>query len=458
MITIQHAKNSEAFLFDRDRVDWHDETLWLIRKKRDAASKLLPGWELLRQRAADIKEHVLGNLDYYLLEFEKQCTNNGVQIYWAKDAQAHNEIVLSLLRKHKVRNVVKSKSMLTEECKLNEYLQEQNIEVIDTDLGERIVQLLEEPPSHIVLPAIHLKREDVGKLFQEKLGTEAGNNDATYLVNEARKHLREKFLAADAAITGVNFAIASTGAVVTCTNEGNADLGVLAAPLQIHCMGIEKIIPGINDLAVFIRLLARSATGQPITMYTSHFVKPRKKGSMHIVLLDNGRTEQLGRKKFYRSLACIRCGACMNTCPVYRRSGGHSYESTIPGPIGAILTPGINLKKYNSLAFASTLCGSCSDVCPVKINIHEQLYYWRQEAGQQKKIAWAKRISMKMAGKVLSSPVAYKMSSRLMYFFLKKMPRFFIYNRFNAWGKKRELPELTGMTFKDWYAKKQKNK
>lgn len=452
-MAIAHANNSEAFLRDPSKVDWHDETLWLVRSKRDAAAKPLPEWEALRQSASEIKEDVLANLDDYLVQFEEQCRQNGAQVHWARDAAEHNAIVLSILRNKSAKQVVKSKSMLTEECGLNGFLEKQGIEVADTDLGERIVQWLDEPPSHIVLPAIHLKREAVSDLFHQKLGTEKGNVNAEYLVNAARVHLREKFLQADAAITGVNFGVASSGAVVTCTNEGNADLGVLAAPLQIHCMGIEKIVPAMGDLGVFTRLLARSATGQPVTVYTSHFIKPRPGAEMHIVLVDNGRTEQLGRKKFYRSLACIRCGACMNTCPVYRRSGGHSYESTIPGPIGSILTPGMDLHKYSTLPFASTLCGSCSDVCPVKINIHEQLYYWRQEAGKKKQLSFVKRMSMKIAGRVLASGKAYSCAAGMMHFFLKRMPRFLVYNRFNAWGKKRELPELPAQSFKEWYRK-----
>ena len=229
--------------------------------------------------------------------------------------------------------------MLTEECHLNPFLEQHGMELVDTDLGERIVQLREEPPSHIVLPAIHIKKEEVGETFHEHLGTNEGATDPKYLTEAARGHLRDKFMAADAGITGVNFAIAETGGFVVCTNEGNADIGVALPKLHIACVGIEKLIPRAVDLAVFTRLLARNATGQPITTYTSHFHAPAPGGELHVVLVDNGRCE-LRESELYRdSLCCIRCGACLNTCPVYRRSGGHSYGTTIPGPIGSVLNP-----------------------------------------------------------------------------------------------------------------------
>lgn len=254
------------------------------------------------------------NLDDYLVEFEKNALNNGVKVHWASNAEEHNQIIYNILKACGITRMAKSKSMLTEECHLNDFLIKRGIEVVDTDLGERIMQFLDEPPSHIVMPAIHLKKEEIGKLFHEKLGTEKGATDPQYLTESARQHLREKFLKAEAALTGVNFAIAETGGLVVCTNEGNADLGVHLASIHIASMGIEKIIPKLHHLGVFLRLLARSATGQPITTYSSHFLKPKQGSEMHIVIVDNGRTQQLGRKDFRKSLYCIRCGACMNTC------------------------------------------------------------------------------------------------------------------------------------------------
>lgn len=327
----RHAQLAEQFNADEARTNWHDQTLWWVRQKRDRAANTLPEWEQLRQWASDIKDHTLSNLHAYLLEFEKNALANGVFVHWAKDAEEHNRIIYEILQKAGVNRIVKSKSMLTEECHLNPYLQDKGIDVVDTDLGERIVQFREEAPSHIVLPAIHLKKEDVSNTFHEHLGTEKGNNDPQYLTHAARLHLREKFIQSDIAITGVNFAIAETGGIVVCTNEGNADMGAHAARIHIACMGFEKIIPKAEHLGVFTRLLARSATGQPITTYTSHFHRPAPGKEMHIVLVDNGRSRQLGREDFRNSLKCIRCAACFNTCPVYRRSGGHSYHTAVAG-------------------------------------------------------------------------------------------------------------------------------
>jgi len=327
------------------------------------------------------------------------------------------------------------------------------IEVVDTDLGERIVQLREEGPSHIVMPAIHLKKEEIGELFHQHLATEKGASDPQYLTEAARQHLREQFLQADAAITGVNFAIAETGGVVVCTNEGNADMGVHLAPVHIACMGLEKVIPTLQDLSVFLRLLGRSATGQPITGYSSHYLRPRSGTEMHLVIVDNGRTDQLGRPDFRRSLHCIRCGACINTCPVYRRSGGHSYGYVVPGPIGSILTPGLDLQKYSSLPFASTLCGSCSDVCPVKIDIHAQLYKWRQLITQDQKGPSAKKLSMRGMNWVFSHPAVYRVVGRLGRFALRILPRSLTENpRLNPWARGRTLPRPPAHSFRDWYA------
>ena len=454
---MNHAKKAEIFNKDEAKVNWHDKALWYVREKRDTAAHKVKGWEYLRELGSAIKANVLSNLDEYLIQFESNAQNNGVHVHWASNAEEHNDIINSILKKHNAKKVVKSKSMLTEECHLNPFLEKNGIEVVDTDLGERIVQLAEEPPSHIVLPAIHKTKEEVDVLFQEHLGTKPSQGNPEYLVSEARKHLRDKFLKADVAITGVNFAVADTGGFVVCTNEGNADMGVHLSKVHIACMGIEKIIPKEKHLGVFLRLLARSATGQPITTYSSHFNKPEDGKEMHIVIVDNGRTEQLSREDFRASLHCIRCGACMNTCPIYRRSGGHSYDYAIPGPIGSILSPGKDMKKHSSLPFASTLCGSCSNVCPVKINIHEQLYKWRQVIVKEQKQPIVKKSVLKIAGVVLSKPKLYGFAGKSARFVLKHAPRFMIYNKFNAWGKARDLPEVKNENFDEWYKKRNKN-
>ena len=449
---MNHPQEAAAFIRDAEKTQWHDETLWAIRKKRDQVSKTIPEWESLRETASQIKDHVLEHLGDYLEEFEQKASENGIQIHWAKDAEEHNQLVLQIIQKTNSSYIVKSKSILTEECHLNPYLEKNGIEVVDTDLGERIVQFLDQPPSHIVLPAIHLRKREISELFHDKLLTEKGNEDPHYLTQAARIHLREKFLQAKVAITGVNFAVAETGEFVVCTNEGNADMGVHLADTHIACMGIEKIIPRRKDLGVFLRLLARSATGQPITNYNSHFRSPSQGKEIHLILLDNGRTAQLKREKFRNSLKCIRCGACMNTCPIYRRSGGYSYGSTVPGPIGSILSPGKDLKKHSTLPFASTLCGSCTDVCPVKINIHEQLYEWRQEITKANP-KWAKSLSMKLASGIFKSPLAYRFSGSIMRKAIQTLPNSLIYHPLNTWGKQRDLPKVPAESFRDWYKK-----
>ncbi|WP_339753530.1 lactate utilization protein B [Algoriphagus aquimarinus] len=453
---MSHPENATVFLKDKERAKWHDDTLWIVRQKRDVTIHQIPEWEKLRELASQIKDHTLSKLDFYLEELEKNATANGIKVHWAENAEEHNQIIGKILDEKNCKAIVKSKSILTEECHLNPFLEEKGIEVVDTDLGERIIQFLKQPPSHIVMPAIHLKKSDISDIFHEKLHTEKGNVDPVYLTHAARLHLREKFLQAKVAITGVNFAIAETGEFVVCTNEGNADMGVHLADTHIACMGIEKLIPRRKDLGVFLRLLARSATGQSITNYNSHFRSPSPGKELHLILVNNGRTKQLAREKFRNSLKCIRCGACMNTCPIYRRSGGFSYGSTVPGPIGSILSPGIDLKKYSTLPFASTLCGSCTDVCPVKINIHEQLYEWRQEITKAQG-ASLKGLSMKLANGIFKSPLAYKVSGKLMRASLKTLPDSIIYNPLNAWGKGRNLPNLPEESFKDWY-KKNRNK
>jgi L-lactate dehydrogenase complex protein LldF len=451
--TLSHSAAAEIFNKDEARTDWHDETLWFVREKRDKAVKQISEWEQLRTLGSDIKDHTLSNLDNYLAEFEKNAQANGIKIHWAIDAEEHNEIILRIIREQKVQQVVKSKSMLTEECHLNDYLAQNGVEVVDTDLGERIVQFRNEPPSHIVLPAIHLKKQDVSETFHEHLGTEKGNNDPQYLTEAARQHLREKFIKSQLAITGVNFAIASTGGFVVCTNEGNADMGAHAAKIHIACMGIEKIIPKVEHLGVFLRLLARSATGQPITTYSSHFHQPRVGQQMHIIIVDNGRTKQLGRPDFRSSLKCIRCAACFNTCPVYRRSGGHSYHTAVAGPIGSILNPNLDMKANADLPFASTLCGSCSNVCPVKIDIHVQLYKWRQELVSEGYTATGKKVAMKGMAFVLSHPSIYRIAGKMGRWMMRAFPFIMNNKSINPWYKQREMPEAPKQSFRDWYKK-----
>jgi len=340
----------------------------------------LDEWEQLRDKASAIKKHTVSHLDEYLDKFSTAAEKNGCIVHWAKDAEEFNSIVLDILREHNVKKLVKSKSMLTEECEMNPFLEKNGVEVVETDLGERIIQLKGQAPSHIVMPAIHLNHDDVGELFEEKLGTEPGNHDPTYLTYMARLSLRNEFLTADAGMTGANFGIAETGDIVVCTNEGNADMSTSCPKLHIVAIGLEKVIPNYDCLAVFQRMLCRAGTGQPTTTFTSHFRKARPTAQkMHIILVDNGRSDWVANTEHWETLKCIRCGSCMNTCPVYRKSGGYSYSYFIPGPVGINLGMLRDVKKHSGNVSACTLCLSCQTVCPVKIDLGDQVYKWRQQ-------------------------------------------------------------------------------
>jgi L-lactate dehydrogenase complex protein LldF len=435
---------------DPERARWHDESLWFVRERRDKATAI-PEWEALRDAGAALKAHAMGSLAELLESFEVRATAAGVTVHWARDAHEHNRIVLEILRRAHATRVVKSKSMLTEECGLNKHLEAAGVNVVDTDLGERIVQLAGEAPSHIVLPAIHWKKEEIGELFSRTMGTPAGESSPTALAATARTHLRDALLHADAAITGANALVAETGGVVICTNEGNADLGMHTAPVHIVCVGIEKIVATLDDLAVILRLLARSATGQPITAYTTHVTAPRAGAEMHVVLVDNGRTARLADAEFRSALHCIRCAACLNTCPVYRRSGGYSYGHVIPGPIGAILAPAVNLEQHKSLPFASTLCGSCGDVCPVRIDIPAQLLAWRGRIARAGRLPFSYRIGMKRLGRILAEPARFARAGRRLRWVLQAVPRALLGGRWNPWTRPgRDLPVPPGESFREW--------
>ena len=406
----QHKEKARAFQRNESYSTWHDDTFWGVRTKRDRMAACLPEWERLREKASEIKRHTVTHLDEYLEEFSKNAEKNGAIVHWAADAAEFNDIVLGILREHGVRKMVKSKSMLTEECGMNPFLEEHGIEVVETDLGERIIQLNDQKPSHIVMPAIHLNHDDVGELFERKgISRDKGNHDPTFLTQQARVSLRGEFLSADAGMTGANFGVAATGDVVVCTNEGNADMSTSCPKLHIVAMGLEKIVPDYDCLAVFQRLLARYGTGQPTTTYTSHFRHARPgAGPMHIVLVDNGRSSWVGNPEHWESLKCIRCGACMNTCPVYRRSGGYSYSYFIPGPIGINLGMLRDPKEHSGNVSACSLCMSCQEVCPVKVDLGEQIYRWRQELSGLGTANTAKKLLSDGMSLVFGHPLLYK--------------------------------------------------
>ncbi len=438
-------RRAESVLPGGDALERHDRAVWDLRRRRDAAAASVPDFEALRAHAAALKAHALDHLDVLLERFEARAQAAGAQVHWAADAASCNQTVGAILAARGARRVVKSKSMLTEECGTNAYLEARGVEVVDTDLGERIVQLGGEPPSHILVPAIHRTRGEIGALFQRRMGTPPGETDPARLTGHARTDLRPRFLAADAGLTGANFLVAETGSVAVVTNEGNADLGTSLPPLHVVCVGIEKVIPTLADLALLLRLLARSATGQPISAYTTLLTGPRPGAELHVVLVDNGRTRLLADARHRSALGCIRCGACLNTCPVYRRAGGHAYGETVPGPIGAVLAPALGRAPDSAaLAHASSLCGSCSAVCPVGIDLHGQLLAWRRE---RPALGAGERLAARAGAALLARPTHFRAAARAVRMLWPLLRRPWPGNPAGPWLRARELPELPAESF-----------
>ena len=459
-----HSKKALLYQAEPEVVTHHDNTFWNVRAKRDAMAGSLPEWEELRDAADRIKKHTETHLDEYLVQFEQNATRNGVHVHWAEDAREYNEIVYEILSSHNVKKVVKSKSMLTEECHLNEHLQAKGIEAVETDLGERILQLMKMAPSHIVMPALHVHRESIRDCFistipeYEEFKREyfrrnpqlspdnVESADPTMLTFIARLHLRNQFMTADAGMTGANFGIAATGDVVVCTNEGNADMSTAIPPLHIVSMGIEKLIPDYKAMGVFQRLLARCGTGQPTTVYTSHFRGPKPGGEMHIVLVDNGRSSILSNPEHWQTLKCMRCGACMNTCPVYRRSAGYSYSYFIPGPIGINLGMLKDPKEHSGNLSACSLCMSCDNVCPVKVDLSSQIYRWRQQLDSIGKANPVKKCLSCAMSFVFNRPKVYSGALKTARI-INSLPDLMVYSSINAWGYGHKMMEFPKESF-----------
>ena len=385
----QFLNASEVKAFDRA----HRKTIRFNIGKYDAAVEqgltYYVDHELARTRAAHVKATVLANLDKYLIEWERNFTARGGRVIWAATAEDALREIGALLHKRRAKLAVKSKSMSTEEIHLNGFLEKNGVETVETDLGEYIVQLRGEPPYHIVTPAMHLSKSDIAQLFHEKLGIPL-TDDAQTLVLTARKLMRQKYTQADVGITGANFLLADVGGVAVTENEGNARLSTSFPRLHLVVAGIEKILPTLADLDLFWPLLSTSGTGQKLTVYNTVFTGPRQPtetdgpDEMVVVLLDNGRTELLAQPDRREALQCIRCGACLNVCPVYRNIGGHTYETTYSGPIGSVISPHlVGMEETNHLSFASSLCGACTSVCPVRINLHNLLLLNRRQSVQE---------------------------------------------------------------------------
>jgi L-lactate dehydrogenase complex protein LldF len=386
----------------------------LFGERRQAAVAGVPDWEELREQARALKAHTLLHLDHYLEQFAANAEKNGVHVHWARNAAEANAVVLAVARELGAETIVKSKSMTTEELGLNAALEAAGLRPVETDLGEWIIQLAGEMPSHIIVPAIHKTRGDIGALFARELGIER-TDDPAELTRTARRVLRALFAEADLGISGVNFAVAETGAFLVLENEGNARMTTTLPRAHLAVMGIEKVLPRHADLELFLRLLPRSGTGQALTSYQTLFTRPGAADGegpeqLHLLIVDNGRSAMLASELERQSLACIRCGACLNACPVYQQIGGHAYGSVYPGPIGAVITPQLNgIEKAAKLPFASSLCGACRDVCPVKIDLPRLLLHLRARALASKAFVpgvggWRERLAFRAWAWTMSRP------------------------------------------------------
>lgn len=453
---IDFEKNSEKALGDPSLQATLRTAMVRFRGLRNSAVEEIPNWQALRQYAHDVKAHALAHLDRYLEQLERQVTEAGGVVHWARNADEARSLITQLVKSNG-RQVVKSKSMTTEEIELNDALEHAGCEVTETDLGEYLVQLAGEQPAHIIAPVVHKSKETIAALLSEKLGVPR-YDDAQQLTMVAREVLRRRFLEADVGISGVNFAVAETGTVVVVENEGNARLTTTLPRTHIAVMGIEKVIPRLADLDVFLTLLPRSATGQRMSSYVSFLTGPRRAGEadgpeqLHLVLLDNGRTAIHADSSMRESLACIRCGACLNVCPVFERTAGHAYGSVYSGPIGAVLTPLFQgLDVAGDLPFASSLCGACGEVCPVKIELPRLLLELRSRVVRQQGAPVAERFfvwgwvnAMKsarrlaVAGKVARAVHRFTSAVRL------PLPY-----PFSRWSASRELPRPPAKAFRE---------
>ncbi|HLL38289.1 MAG TPA: LutB/LldF family L-lactate oxidation iron-sulfur protein [Rubrobacteraceae bacterium] len=441
-----------------------------IRRKRTVAVEEMPDWEQLREAGRTLKSRVVRHLDEYLLQLEESVTRAGGQVHWARDAEEANRIIAGIAKSHDAKEVVKVKSIATDETKLNEHLESEGIEAFETDLAELIIQLAGETSSHILVPAIHKNRAEIRELFMQKLGVEDLPDDPPALTNAARLYLREKFLNAKVGISGANFAVAETGTVCVVESEGNGRMCTTLPPVLVTLMGIEKIIPSWQDYEVFMQLLPRSSTAERMNPYTTFWTGvSRESGDgpqeFHLVLMDNGRTEVLADEIGRQTLACIRCSACLNVCPVYERTGGHAYNSVYPGPIGAILTPqlvGIGKPGSDSLPYASSLCGACYEVCPVKINIPEVLIHLRgkvvrhkQDEGGIKGKLDPENVAMQVMAKTFSNPKLYEgaqKAARIGQWPLARSGAIHrLPGRLAGWTDARDLKPVPEQSFREWW-------
>lgn len=441
-----------------------------IRAKRAACVAEMPDWEALREAGRAIKERTLRHLDRYLLELEGAVTRVGGHVHWARDAAEANRIIVEIVQAQGAREVVKIKSLTTDEIALNEALERVGVEATETDLAELIIQLAGERSSHILVPAIHKNRSEIRELFSEKFAAKGLTDEPRVLAAAAREHLRKKFLSAPVAISGANFAVAETGSVCIVESEGNGRMCLTMPRVLISVMGLEKVIPTWQDLEVFLQLLPRSSTAERMNPYTSIWtgVTPGDgPQQFHLVLLDNGRTKVLADRAGRQTLHCIRCSACLNICPVYERTGGHAYNSVYPGPIGAILTPMLaGVENAGSLPYASSLCGACYEVCPVKINIPEVLIHLRGEVVRHKEehpsraLPDAEGLAMRFLARVFADPSRFAQAQKIgrlgQRFFLKDDVIERLPGPLGGWTTMRDVFPVAKTTFREWWKTRQR--
>ncbi|MBN1395625.1 MAG: lactate utilization protein [Pirellulales bacterium] len=461
MTTTQHHLDGAEFLTEQTKNLSKPTAPAALGETAERASKSnrevtdsVPYFQQWREAAHRVKQYAIANLDKLLVEFERNISARGATVLWAKDAAEANEHMLRIAREHNVKSVVKSKSMVTEEMDLNHVLAEEGIRALETDLGEYIVQLAGQRPVHIVTPAIHMSAADVGRLFHEKL-REPYTEEHTALTDIARRHLREAYLAAEMGVSGCNCAIARTGTAVVIENEGNAGLSTATPPVHVAVVGIEKILPRLEDLPLFLNLLPRSATGQKLTSYTHLIHGPAPGRKLYVILIDNGRTNVLRDPAARSALYCIRCGACIYNCPVYRQVGGWAYGWIYPGPIGSILTPQLRgMKEAGKLPFASSLCGLCAEVCPVKIDIPHQLVHLRHRAVNEPSPmrSWTERLIWAGWAWMMGGPLRYKLAMTGVRIGVR-LSRYLPWHpgKLGAWTRGRELPQVPGPDFRNWW-------
>lgn len=431
--------------------------------ERIVAASATSNWEEMRNKARIIKEHTLENLDYYLELVEANVVKAGGKVFFANTAEDATQYILNLAHSRGVKKVIKSKSMLSEEMSLNKHLASAGVDAVETDLGEYIIQLADETPYHIIAPAMHKSKEEVANLLHENLGIPKYEKIKD-LAGAARQQLRQDFINADMGITGANYLVADTGTLALVTNEGNGRMCTSMPPIHVAIAGMERIIPSIEHLSMFLRLLIRSATGQRISSYVTTVTGPRRNDDedgpeeFHLVIVDNGRSKILADPELRESLYCLRCGACLNTCPIYRKVGGHSYGWVYSGPIGAIISPMLtNLSDSKDLPYASSLCGACKEVCPVKINIPRMLLHLRSELTEGEKYPSEKNVSFaeKLAIKIWRIGVSNTFNLRLVNMFSRLFQIPFLSDGriknlpfpLSAWTKYRHFPAVASMSF-----------